>query len=67
MDWVLTNRRRKEKPGKGRCIPESRDLLPGFTLCDVWGSYREDFFFVVDFFIRTAAFFTGFFLAILGM
>ena len=67
MDWVLNNRRTREKSGRGKCIPESRDLLPGFTLCDVRGRYREDFFFGVAFFMRTAAFFAGFFLAILGM
>lgn len=54
-------------PDHFRCIPESRDLLPGSTLSVVRGSYRDDFFFVVAFFIRTAAFFAGFFLAILGM
>jgi hypothetical protein len=65
MDWGCKGQ--GEKSGKGRCIPESRDLLPGSTHGDVRGSYRDVFFFVVAFFIRTAAFFAGFFLAILAM
>jgi hypothetical protein len=63
----LISEEQGEKSEKGKCTPESRDLLPGSTPCDVRGSYREVFFFVVAFFIRTAAFFAGFFLAILGM
>lgn len=36
---------------------------PGPTRGDVRGSYRDAFFRPVDFFIRTAAFFPGFFFA----
>ncbi len=48
-------------------MPGSLKELPGPTQGDVRGDYRDVFFRPEDFFIRTAAFFPGFFLAALAI
>lgn len=50
-----------------RVYSGEENRLPGPTQCDVRESYRDAFFRPEDFFIRTAAFFPGFFLAAFAM
>ena len=60
-------RTRRKSNGEGEGVFRRVGIYsPDLHICYVRGSYRDDFFFVVAFFIRTAAFFAGFFLAILG-
>jgi hypothetical protein len=59
---------RKEREAQGAAVYSGESFrLPGPTRCDVRGSYRDAFFRPEDFFIRTAAFFPGFFLAAFAM
>ncbi|HBP86188.1 MAG TPA: hypothetical protein DD706_00660, partial [Nitrospiraceae bacterium] len=56
-----------ESAERGKCNPGSRIVPPGLHRLISGGRYRDAFFFPGDFFMRTAAFFAGFFFATFAM